>query len=305
MKKLKLISYLFILVGSLSITSCSTDVEPIDPAVILNPGPDPTNPTTGFFKVDFNNQTYNATVATAFVMGNTIIISGARGVQGENFSFILDGSTVKTYNSAEDNMVYNPSNASEYDYANFADMSTPVNTGSVTITEINQTTHMISGTFNFVGYWSDYTDENPPAPIAFTNGSFSIPYTSTNPTSDIFTAQVDGVSFVPALTASSFISINDQDWISLSGGDEQNTESLTVSFKDGIAAGTYTITGDVANDVVQGIYSKDDIDFKASTGSVNITSITATHIKGNFSFTGSNTAGDSVIITNGVVDMEY
>jgi len=309
MKKLKFISYLFILAGSLSITSCSTDVEPIDPAVIQNPGTDPTDPTNpaaSFFKVDFNNQTYNGTFNSAFVAGNTIIISGARGTQGENIAFMLEGSTIGTYASEDDLMVYNPSATSEYDYGNFQDPSTsPANTGSVTITEINQTTHMISGTFHFVGYWSDYTDTTPPAPITFTNGSFSIPFTGTNTTTDVFTAKVDGTAFTPVLTASSFFSIGDVAWVSIAGGNAEGTESLTVSFKEDITPGTYTITGNVATDVVQAIYSKDDVKFKATSGSVTITSITADHIKGTFQFVGTDETGGTHTITAGTFDTEY
>lgn len=307
MKKLKFISYLFIIVGSLSMTSCSTDVEPIDPAVILNPGTDPTNPTNptaSFFKVDFNNQTYNGTLNTAFVAANTIIISGARGTQGENIAFILNGSAIGTYASEEDLMVYNPSASSEYDYGNFADPSTSnANTGSVTITEINQTTHMISGTFHFVGHWSDFTNETPPAPITFTNGSFSVPFTATNTTTDVFTAKIGGTAFNPELIGSSYISVNDQDWISIAGSN--GTKDMTVSFKDGITPGTYTITGNVATDIVQGVYGEGDVDFKATSGSVTITTITANHVKGTFHFTGTNATEGTRSITDGVFDTEY
>lgn len=311
MKNVKLLSLFLILMGSFGMTSCSTDVEPIDPAVVLNPTDptDPTNPTTGtsFFKVDFNNQTYVATVTTAYIAGGTILISGARGVQGENIGMVLNGSAVGTYASDEDLVVYNPSATSEYDYANMANAVTaPENTGSVTITEINQATHMISGTFHFVGHWSDYSDDTPPAPITFTNGSFHIPFTSASTSTDVFKAKIDGTAFNPALISASAITVNGQDWIGVGGASSTTGSGITVGFKEGISAGTYTITGNVATDVVQASLSiGDEPIYRATSGSVTITTITASHVKGTFHFNAVNSAAATHSITEGTFDMDY
>lgn len=178
--------------------SCET--EPIDPAVLDNiNNPENPNNTAGFFKVDFNGGTYVATTRTAIIDNGVILIGGSRGNNGENIGIILDGTTTGNYTDSAI-ISYNPSAASEFDYVNLdADF---ISNGIVVITEINTTTKIISGTFNFTGNWSDYDDANAPTSIAFTNGSFSIPYTTNSPDPDpdplqgTFTVAIDEVPFV-------------------------------------------------------------------------------------------------------------
>lgn len=294
------------MIGSFSITSCSGDVEPLDSAVIVNPDPtdptDPTNPgtTTGSFKVDFSGQTYVALATTALVSDGNIIITGIRGTQGENIGIAIGGDQVGTYDGDDALMVYNPSVTSDYDYANLDGVSEEsVSNGTVVITEINETTHMITGTFNFVGHWSDYTDDTPPAPIAFTNGTFTVPYTSMSTSTDIFTAKVDGIDLDPTLISASYVSVGGQDWIGV-GGSTSALGTVSVGFKDTITPGTYTITGNPITDGVQGGYVVEEVSNVASAGTITILSITDSHVKGTFQFT----AGTHVI-TAGVFDMDY
>jgi uncharacterized protein DUF6252 len=276
-----------------------------DETLVVDPDPNP-NPQTGFFKVDFNNQTFNASTVHAYIINGSTLISGVRGTQGETFSFILNGATTGTYNSDEDLMIYNPSATAEYDYSNFADVDPAVNTGEVIITEINTTNHTISGTFHYTGYWSDFTLDPPAAPIEFTNGSFTIPYetSAVNP-GDIFTAKIDGTQFTPNVIASGSFEFGSDTWLTLTG-QAATGEVINVNFKEGTTAGTYNITGNIATDVVQGIYTNaGDEDFDATSGSVTISSITATHIVGTFQFTVFDAVLGTHQITQGSFDMDY
>ena len=73
MKKLNQFVLLFVLVTAALFNSCTTDVEPIDPAVII------TNPVTnGQLKVDIDGQTFVATNVQAVVNSTAIAISGLR-----------------------------------------------------------------------------------------------------------------------------------------------------------------------------------------------------------------------------------
>lgn len=256
----------------------------VDDTIIIDPDPDP-DPQTGFFKVDFNNQTFNATQIEAYIINGGILIHAVRGTQGENFSLLLNGDHTGTYNSDEDIMDYTASDIAEYQYTNYSLDNPTQNTGEVVITNIDTVNHTISGTFHYVGYWSDFTVEPPPASIGFTNGSFTVPYQTSIPSTDVFLANVDGNAFNANLIATAEIEVGGDAWNSVSA-QNANNESMNVNYKQGITAGTYTITGNIATDVVQGFYSNsDDESFSATSGSVTISSITATNITGTFNFT--------------------
>ena len=76
--------------------------------------------------------------------------------------------------------------------------------------------------------------------------------------------------------------------------------SITVSVKSDLAVGNYNITGNTTTDVVQAIYDFDDENYVATSGNVNITTKTATRIKGTFSF-----VSGTFNVTQGSFDVEY
>ena len=203
---------LFVLINFIACTS-----EPVDSSLLSN-NTNTTTPTApASFKVDFNGQTYVATGTLAYVTANQIQIVGIRGFLGENFGFILNGNTVGNYPGNTNILAYQTSSTAQNDYVS-AIIGNPNQTsnGSVTITSINTANKTISGTFSFIGYWSDSSVTNI-LPIPFTNGVFTnLPYSTVSPTNDTFYAKVDGNEFVDttinvgsvSIGASSFIVIS-------------------------------------------------------------------------------------------------
>ncbi|MDR6967451.1 hypothetical protein J2X31_001462 [Flavobacterium arsenatis] len=230
MKKNRFLSLCLLLVSTLGFISCSTDVEPLDPAVVLTPPQSST-----FFKVDFSGQTFQANTTVAYVSSGNILISGVKST-GQTVSIALDGATVGTYDTDNHIISYNPSPNSEYDYVNFNELpdGNYVSNGSVVITAINTTAKTISGTFKFTGYWSDFTDENPPSPIEFTNGSFTIPYVSQMDNPDCATPTNLTVQRNQNTTSASL------NWNA--GGTETSWEVVVVEAGQSISDGTSYIT---------------------------------------------------------------
>lgn len=254
------------------------------------------NPVDSFFKVDFNGQTFNATTKTAVITNGSIIIGAMRGTNGESFSIALNGATTGVYNSADDVITYTPSDVSQYNYINFTSLPS-TNTGSVTITSINETNHTISGTFSFVGYWSDFTDTNPPSPIGFEVGSFTVPYTNSLPsTTDTFFAKVDGLEFVESYIATGFATVGTEDVISVNATNIAD-DRISISINDAYTVGnSYSAVAEAKCSL-----KEDGLVSNASLGTVTIVSKTATRISGTFSFT--TISGKT--ITEGAFDVEY
>jgi hypothetical protein len=72
MKKLKFLPLIMLLFAAFNFTSCSEDLEPVDPAIVV---PDPTDPTdpvdNGLFKVDIDGTTYTASTTLVYITGGT------------------------------------------------------------------------------------------------------------------------------------------------------------------------------------------------------------------------------------------
>lgn len=302
MKKIKFLTSFVVLFSIFTFTSC--DNEPIDPALTVggeNPGENPNLP--GVFKADFDGQTFTANTTMAYISGGSIIMNAVKS-NGESFSMILDGTSVGTY-QANDNLIgYSPA-GSEFAYVGNHPTDETANTGSIIVTSINTVNQTISGTFSFTGYWSDFDDAGV-VPKQFTNGVFTnIPYTGTNPSGDTFDATLNGDVFNDVDILVAEVSLNEQNFISIAARNSAN-QSITVSVRDNLTAGTYTISGDTAVDLVQINFAPDDDAFGtvASSGSVTITEKTATRIKGTFNGTVTIDA-DTYTITGGSFDVEY
>lgn len=297
MNKIKILFGIFLVLTSFIFTSCEN--EPIDSALNLD---DFNNGNNGpfVFKADFSGATWTATSAQAVVSGNFISLSGVKA-NGEGFGFLIDASTIGTYPANDNLLAFNPA-GSEYGYwsTNFNNPSE--NTGSITISTINTTNKTISGTFNFKGYWSD-TTVTTILPVQFTNGVFTnIPYISQVETGNSFFAKVGGTEFVDVDILTTTITLGSQEFISI-GAQNAALNTMTVSVKSSLGTGTYPITGTTATDGVQAIYKFNNTNFNAVSGSVTVTSKTATRIKGTFNFvTGGTTP---FTITEGAFDVEY
>jgi hypothetical protein len=297
MKNIKFLSAIFLILSVFTFTSCEN--EPIDPAIDLddfggnNNGP-------AVFQADFSGATWNATSMQAIISGNFITIGGVKA-NGEGFGFLVEANGTGTYPANTNLLAYTPAD-SEYGYWSTNFDNPNENTGSITITNINTTNNTISGTFNFKGYWSDTTVTSI-LPVQFTNGVFqNIPYITQDQTGDTFFAKVNGTEFVDVDLLAVTIDINGQEFISI-GAQNANLDAMTVSVRSSLGTGTYNITGNTATDQVQAIYDFDDTNYNAVSGSVTITSKSATRIKGTFSFV--TNGASPFTVTEGAFDVEY
>jgi hypothetical protein len=175
MKKVKFRSFVLLFSTFIVLGSCSQE-DAIDDAV-LNPIPDPNNPTTNFFKASFNGSSFVAQTRNAVKTSNKFIITGGRGTVGENISISVNGTNPGVYSTPLDIIIYNKSDATAYDYVSYLTFgTTTTHTAIIEITSIDTTAKRIAGTFDFVGYWSNFNSTQVVAPINFTNGSFEMPY---------------------------------------------------------------------------------------------------------------------------------
>ena len=295
MKNIKLLAGILLILTAF--TSC--DIEPIDGAINPDDFENPSNEPM-VFKADFSGETWNGTTAEALISGNFISI-GATRADGSTFSFLIEANAVGTYPANNNIIAYTPA-GSEYGYwsINFANESE--NTGSITITNIDTVNHKISGTFAYKGYWSD-TDNTSILPVQFTNGIFTnIPYITQAQTGNNFFAKVGGVEFEDVDLLAVTTTIGSQEFISV-GAQTASLDAMTVSVKSSLGTGTYTITGNIATDPVQAIYTVSDTDYHAVSGSVTITSKTADHIIGTFQYV--TDGATPFTVTEGAFDIDY
>lgn len=237
MKSIKFLTGLFLIFTVFTFTSC--DNEPIDPAIDLNNNGNGNGANAVVFKANFSGNDWTTSNAQAIISGNMIQIVGMKS-NGESFGFLIEGSAVGTYPANENILAFNPA-GSEYGYWSINTENPEENTGSITITSINPTSKTISGTFNFKGYWSD-DDNTSILPILFNNGVFqNIPYITQTETGDTFFAKVNGAEFVDVDLLAMEIGIEGQDFISI-GAQDANMNSMTVSVRSNLSAGTYQIT---------------------------------------------------------------
>ncbi|AWI26683.1 DUF6252 family protein [Flavobacterium pallidum] len=275
----------------------------VDDEIIIDPNPNP-NPQTGVFKADFDGTTFVATSTSAFISGDGITITGLKA-NGQGFAILLDGQTTGTYTDNA-GIFYNLNANSEFGYSN-ANENFETN-GEVVITEINTTAHTISGTFHFTGIWSEF-DANPAVPNKeFTNGTFTVSYTSTNPnpSTDTFFAKIDGTEFAETqIDVAAVSGTGVPDYISIVGT-KPNDDNLGLRVNEGLSPGTYNITGPLTDDVVGAHLLKDDVLYQATAGTVTITQMTATHVTGTFSVTMKNFEGTVTLqVTEGAFSVDY
>lgn len=300
MKKTKLFSALLILFTAVTFVSC--DSEPVDPVLLDNNGNNPNPPAAGAsFTASLNGQAFVADQYVATIGNGLTSIAGIKMPSGAMVGLVVQGTTAGNYPTAI--MTYRPTLDSEFGYSNLS-ISTGQLSGSVNITSINTTTHTISGTFSFTGFYSD-EDANIPN-IEFTNGVFTnIPYSTQVDTGDSLTATVDGT----------FINYTNDLAVAYSGAGQYITLNavgsdhvLHVTISDDLTPGTYPITTGLGSQARAVYTNADDEDFDAPAGTITIISKTATRISGTFSFatTADSATGEPAhAVTNGSFDVEY
>lgn len=316
MKKIKFLSVCFILLTSSFLTSCSTDVEPLDPAVILDP--ETNNPVSGVLKVDFDGQTFVATTAQAVVNSTAIAISGLRSSNGDFIQITLPAplNQVGTY-TWDDALAANTvlglaySNSGSQGYVtgpqgsgDFAEFPEYVDTATITIASIDMENKTISGTFQFTG--GRFSDEGALETKTFTNGSFtdiSFAGDITAPSDNSFFAKLDGVDFEPATVTAN--QLTDLLYII---GKKQGVENISLVIPIGAAPGTYEmdIFGDYKAMYIQDATSTGT--FNSDEGTLTIISHDTANkkIKGTFNFIGSSFFTTLThTITDGTFEVTY
>jgi hypothetical protein len=305
MKQMKFLPVILLLFTAFNFTSCTEDLEPVDPAITI-PDPtdptDPTNPTPGIFTAKIDGADFSTTTTLVYISGGSITITAIRP-QGDNFGFMLNGTTTGTYEGNDENnligynSVNNPNTFISFNFDNPSE-----DTGEVIVTEIDAVNHTISGTFQFKGYSED--DEGNTISKQITNGVFTdLPYTTANPTNDTFYAKVNGVEFVDVDILGGTVSAGEGEDYIFVAADTAAGDEITVQIRQNLPLGTYVINSSL-DAQVHYVPMGDDFGGSAVSGTITITEKSATRIKGTFSAP-VVIDGTTYNITEGAFDAEY
>ncbi len=289
MKSLKYLSFVILLLAVFMQVSCTTETEPIDPAV-LNPDPvdpnapgNPGNPSgPAVFKVDFDSQTFTAATTIVYNSGGKLNII-ATNASGASFAIIIDGITAGEYDLSADtnsSIFYVPA-GDEYGYVS-GNIDSTASVGSISLTTVDTVNKKISGTFRFTGYYSDGLSSTNSK--VFTNGVFTnLPYVTQNPTGNTLTATVNGAAFTGVDIIGSVADGGSGETINIQG-ETADGRIIHIHVQDTLALGTYAISTDPFAPVGfdYGL-NNDDFGTDATSGSITITAKTADHITGTFS----------------------
>lgn len=312
MKKINQFLFLFLATTATFFSSCTTDIEPLDPSVTI---PDPL--ANGQLKVDIDGQTFVATNVQATVSAAAISITGLRSGNNDFVQITLPAplNQVGTYtwteattnnvvlglfysNSASEGFISAPSTG---DFAAFPGYT---DTAKVTVTSIDAANKTISGTFEFTG--ARINAAGVLVTKTFTNGSFtniSFAGAVVNPTGNNFFAKIDGTAFNPANINGTVLN----NALTITGV-KQNFETISLQLPSTITPGTYNFSAPeeyfftyIKNTSMTGF-------FNAQSGTFTIISHdTATKkIKGTFSFVAKLISGETThAITDGTFDITY
>lgn len=324
MKKIKFLSALIVLFSALTFTSC--DNEPIDSAIDPSSGGGSGGgggggggTVTGTFKVDFDGQTFVATVTQAIVNSDYIAITGLKASTGEVFQITIPNGTVGTYTWDDFDttevglgLVYSSGSATESafiaardDSDEFASFPSYVDTAEVNIVSLNSSTNNITGTFKFTGVrFADDTGDTIETK-EFTNGQFNLTYTSdtTSPSDNSFFAKLNGANFNPT----NVDSFNNSGIISIIGR-RGTVENINLALPNTITPGTYNIEfggtymgNYILNSTGEGV-------FGGETGTVTIIShnTSTKRIKGTFNFNATSFFSTATYnVTEGTFEVTY
>ncbi|HET8809799.1 MAG TPA: DUF6252 family protein [Flavobacteriaceae bacterium] len=255
---------------------------------------------TANFQVDIAGETFVADQASAVTNAGVTAVSGAT-MQGEivmlTFSgsgtgtFLLTGTGIATYFPAGETNTYS---------TGFDGM-----TGEVTVTDYDVANGLISGTFSFTASrYIDPEDETAGMEtLEFTNGSF------TNVALQSDAQPGDGTPFISFDTGGSsysFEAYTADSQSRLIRGEEGTGDtytSISLWMPLDVTEGTHSIVdapgGDLEAYTANYTSVGEDLNVDATSGTLEITAITAEYIEGTFTFTGTDGTGNEVEITNG------
>lgn len=145
----------------IGLVACSDD-DSVEPLI------DDLNSTETFFKVKFNNLTFNSTENSAVINNGQLTLLATKG--GNTFKIQISNVSEGTYNPNDTGVLieYKPAGSSFAYVSKNADVPS---TGLITIRKIDYDTKKISATFNFTGYWNNSNEFR--SPINFSNGVFN------------------------------------------------------------------------------------------------------------------------------------
>ncbi len=169
--------------------------------------------------------------------------------------------------------------------------------GSITISEIDYTNNLISGTFT--GVLTD--SENPGNTIQMTNGSFDgIAFESDISVDDFMFANIGGENF----NAFNLETEEGEAGLITTTGTNQSENQLQLTFPSSVNEGSYTVSNEAA---FSGIYYKKDDETEEmipyysvhNSGNIVITEKDGTILTGTFTMSVRNDAGEVIQITEG------
>ncbi|MCC9065304.1 DUF6252 family protein [Flavobacterium piscisymbiosum] len=320
------ILFLLLFALGISFTSCTKDFED---GLNYNNGNQEAgngngnNPAgTGVFKATVGGNAFVANGSSAIVTDNFVLIAGIRTSNKDLIQITLPSNKVGTYtwaNSKDDGEKFvlsygsvdteNPFISASNEVAEFFGVKNYTDTAIVTITAVDKTKKTISGTFQFTGF-RDLGDDKTETKI-ITNGSFTnIPYTETAPVEEsdgFLNAKIDGVDFVENdIDVASVSSSGVYPYFSIVGAKNGgNEDSVRIGVSKSYGVGTYQASSVTLNgggeelvNVANASCTLDDLLYTTESGSLTITSKTATKIEGTFNFVVSNfTTGKKKTIT--------
>jgi len=265
-------------------------------AGVTTPPVNPTGP--GSFKVDFNGQTFVADTIQASVGNALFTVAGIRGADGETVSLGIEEPVVqgRTYDSAF--FAYDVNEADDNSYSN------DDGEGTLTITEYDTVNHTVSGTFSFIGIYTNPASGNPN--ITFTNGVFTdVPY-NTESNSDVFAATI-----APATGEGVAIDYSSDLVVSLVNDTTINMQAvgtadeIRLAIVSTVRQGTYVFTNAFGSNY-KATFEIDNVDYPIDGGSLTIISNENGRLKGSFEFDVKDEAGVVIRrVTNGNFDVEY
>ena len=318
--------FLLLFALGISFTSCTKDFED---GLNYNNGNQEAgsgngnNPAgTGVFKATVGGNAFVANSSSAIVTDNFVLIAGIRTSNKDVIQITLPSNKVGTYtwaNSEDDGEKFvlsygsatdeNPFISASNEVAEFFGVKDYTDTAIVTITAVDKTKKTISGTFQFTGF-RDLGDDKTETKI-ITNGSFAnIPYTETAPVEEsdgFLNAKIDGVDFAENdIDVASVSSSGVYPYYSIvavkNGGSD---DSVLIGISQSYGVGTYQASSVTLNgggeelvNVANASCILDDLLYTTESGSLTITSKTATKLEGTFNFVVSNfTTGKKKTIT--------
>jgi hypothetical protein len=169
--------------------------------------------------------------------------------------------------------------------------------GRVIFTSINMIDSLISGRFDFIGHSAYNNTYASVSDGIFTNLPLTV---SLENISDSLIVDIDGVTFFADLVSAQL----ENNILSISGSDEDNTKKLVIKLPYDTPAGTYTFS---QGGTFNGIYTTDST-WVSQTGVLNITknNINNKHIEGTFEFEAAEFhTGNNKSFKNGIFTVDY